>query len=370
MTNINERRTVICGIVYSKNFWGKPVGKTIVKRYKNQRSRGFQGFGYYIPESNKLTHNTKESRILKMLKRDKKASEVLFHHRYPTSTANVRNACHPFSTKDTYDNNYVLVHNGVLWNSHALKKEHDELGIKYVSLQESGKFNDSEALLYDVARYLEGEVDKITAYGTIAFICIKRDEDGIPEAVYFARNDGNPLHMKLTDNSITLSSVGEGEMIKPDTLYRFDYRTYKLTEQYLTIPEYGNVSYYGSGAFGFGAGNNYYDDVFEDDDRYVSSLNNQTDLSRYNLLKDSDFNAHDAYALGEENLEELLTKYRDLEVKELADTITDKELNEFYELDDEIYYLQFALIELKKEVDRQASLDVFPIPRTSLPAHT
>ena len=171
-----------------------------------------------------------------MLGRDEESTEILFHHRFPTSTANVRNACHPFSTKDTFESQYILVHNGVVRNPDALKREHESLGIEYVSQQENGKFNDSEALLYDVARYIEGDVERLSATGTIAFIVVKKDKSGKPMQLFFGRNYGNPLKMKRTEYSITISSEGEGEEVEAHKLYCLHYDTNDMTVRKMDIP--------------------------------------------------------------------------------------------------------------------------------------
>lgn len=156
------------------------------------------------------------------------------------------NACHPFSTKDRFVNNYVGVHNGVIHNDNELEKQHMELGINYVSRQPNGEFNDSEALIYDIARYLEGEVDELTAKGSIAFIMVKRDKRGKPRTLFFGHNSGNPLVMKRTNHSITISSEGEGESLKVNTLYSYDYDTGTITERYLLIPTAYSYSSYGN----------------------------------------------------------------------------------------------------------------------------
>lgn len=182
-----------------------------------------------------------------MLKRSKGSNhEVLFHHRFSTSTADVPNACHPFSTKDHFKNNYVGVHNGVLHNEDKLEKEHLALGIQYVSKQKDGRFNDSEALVYDIARYLEGEVDELTAQGSIAFIMIKRNKDGKPTTLFFGRNNGNPLKIKKTKHSLTLSSQGEGKDIEPNQLYSYNYETGELKKRFLLIPYYSYSNNYGA----------------------------------------------------------------------------------------------------------------------------
>lgn len=203
--------------------------------YEAQRSRGHEGFGFYLPKENKLAHNTREKRILDLLGSEAyQSDEILMHHRFPTSTPNKQNACHPFSTKRNkalFTHNYVLVHNGVVSNSKELKAKHDELGIQYVSIQPDGKFNDSEALLYDVVLYLEGKQDEITAKGSIAFI-VKRD-DG---ATFFARNTGSPLVYELTDEKLIIRSVGTGTEVRPNVLYEFLAKTKNFIEKALTIP--------------------------------------------------------------------------------------------------------------------------------------
>lgn len=232
----------MCGIVYSKSFTGRPVNKTIQKRFLNQKHRGTDGFGFYIPDTDTLLHNTKMGRTLTLLRRNK-TSEMLFHHRLPTSTVNVRNACHPFSTKDYFEHNYVVVHNGVLSNEYDLMNDHYAQGIKYVSMQKDGSFNDSEALAYDIASYMEGKQDKIKAAGSIAFIAIKRDKNGKAVSLIYGRNNGNPLKLKETDLSMTLSSEGDGIDIAPNTIYEFNYDTFETTSKYCFIPTYSYGTY-------------------------------------------------------------------------------------------------------------------------------
>ena len=238
----------MCGIVYMKSFRNKNVTNKILNRYQAQRNRGTSGFGFYLPGADRLTHNANENRIIKLLKQQV-TSEALFHHRFPTSTDNVRNACHPFSTKKTFEHNYVLVHNGVVTNSRTLKADHDLQGIEYVSMQADQRFNDSEALLYDVALYLEGKQDKLKARGSIAFVCIENDKDGNPLKLHFGRNDGSPLKMTFTNKEIVLASEGLGQEVVPDKLYSFDYATQKLDVIDLEIPDY---YYYNSQNYGIG----------------------------------------------------------------------------------------------------------------------
>lgn len=173
----------------------------------------------------------------------------------PTSTKNVVNACHPFTTKDFFSEangysgtTYILAHNGVISNHQAeeCKKEHEKLGIVYTSVQPDGSFNDSEALLWDMALHLEGKKSFLSACGSIAFICLALNQKK-GDKLHFGRNFGSPLVMDLKPGGhLFLSSEGEGETVKTDALFTFDHRTKTLTDRYLSIPTgiYRPSSYY------------------------------------------------------------------------------------------------------------------------------
>lgn len=263
----------MCGIVYTKSLDNKPVNKQVIKQYKNQRNRGNQGFGYFMPQLNVLFHHPKENRAMKRLK-TKFATEILFHHRFPTSTDNVINACHPFDTGNTYKNRYIVVHNGVIFNDDKLYEKHFKQGITYTSMQPDGSYNDSEALAHDIAQYIEGKVKKLTAEGSIAFIAIQMTHDGKRKAMYFGRNSGSPLKMLFDSNTFELSSEGNGVNIDTDTLYCMDYKTGKVNSAKLKIPEY--TYSYGTGYMNYGYNYNYYGtssttygNIDDDDDNLV-----------------------------------------------------------------------------------------------------
>jgi predicted glutamine amidotransferase len=227
----------MCGIVYGANFQGYPVNKKILRQFQSQRSRGIEGFGLFDGQYKNIVRTPKERKIKSWLK-NHPTNEIMFHHRYPTSTDNVKNACHPFSSRDFFgkNKNYVLVHNGMLWNADELKAEHEKLGIEYYSVQPDGRFNDSEALMWDVALYLEGKQDRLHAYGSIAFICIAKR--GKKESLFFGRNS-SPLKMASTEHSLFLASElkhKRAEDIDANHLYEFDYETRLITKEPLVVP--------------------------------------------------------------------------------------------------------------------------------------
>lgn len=205
-------------------------------QFLDQRHRGTEGFGVFDRTRTRLVRATKEKKMLGWLKNHESTS-LMFHHRFPTSTRNRKSACHPFSTKDHFDSNYVLIHNGHISNSRSLRLEHEKLGIQYHSWDKSeGKFNDSESLLWDVALYLEGKQSKLQAYGNIAFVCLEIPKDKRKTTkLHFARNT-NPLNMLVDEGTVMLSSEGEGNSAQPHKLYTLNYKTLALDMIDLKIP--------------------------------------------------------------------------------------------------------------------------------------
>lgn len=375
----------MCGIVYSKSLVGKPVNRSIKTLYLAQRHRGSDGFGYYVPETNRLTHNPREGRILSLLRREKKASEVLFHHRMPTSTMNVRNACHPFSTKDYFEHNYIVVHNGILWNEDELRREHDALGYQYVSDQKDGSYNDSESLAYDIARYLEGHVQKLSAAGSIAMIAIKRDHKGKALAVYFGRNTGNPLMMRHTRKEFSLSSEGKGILIDPNTMYCFDYKTKTLTREPCIFPQITSSRTYSGEYVGYGYGYDWDNDGLEEEyyiggqkmdraerEKYFTDADEEQGersnckAEKEALLYESNYVVEDAIEIGEYAIESMKKRRSLIDSKMIADTATNDEEDAYYSLDNDIYYTQLAVDELRREVSGLSQMGFHYSPDNSI----
>lgn len=171
---------------------------------------------------------------------------IMFHHRWPTSTINVRQAAHPFTTKKFFgDTEYILIHNGHINNAEELFVAHQELGIDYQSLLPDLTFNDSEALLWDFALVMEGKQEGLKARGAVALICMKLAK-GEREVLYFGRNS-SPLYLNQTDDYMQLASEGTGISVKQNTLYTYDYAGKTLMENYM---DFHTLSYGGySGAY-------------------------------------------------------------------------------------------------------------------------
>lgn len=309
----------MCGIVYAESFTGMPVNNDILQQFDLQRHRGTQGFGVYDGQELNMVHTTTEDKLLKWLvKYD--SSLLLMHHRYPTSTKNVKRAAHPFSTKSFFgDTEYILVHNGVISNAKTLRPKHEERGIEYYSSLDDGTFNDSESLLWDIALTMEGAQESPDAIGRIAFIMLKK-QAGVLTDMYFARNHGSPLRMNLTDEGFALSSEGQGDEVPVNTLHQWNYTTRELTTSQMFLEQFQQSydhTYHGSGSLAPYAAtwddddddytsypSSYYDDVEEEEreehwlrsalkKRFSRNVEPLTELEQETMELDKDINIGD-----------------------------------------------------------------------------
>lgn len=224
----------MCGIVYVKNLKNNtPINYAIECLFQAQSSRGKNGFGFVGLTKNEidLQHFTDEKSCFNYLSKSK-FDEVLFHHRFPTSTANRLNSCHPFRI-EIDGKKYYFIHNGVVYNSKELREEHLRLDKKYIS--DNGiDFNDSEALAFDFIRYETKRQKNLKANGSITFVCLKTDSKNKAETLYFYSDGYNDLKMIKNDRIFSLTSEGDGENIKENKLYSFDYKTRKIKMRGLT----------------------------------------------------------------------------------------------------------------------------------------
>lgn len=248
----------MCGIISIHRIDKCPVARMVMKRYRAQKSRGQEGFGYLAIKDNKLIvleRNAEEKPILEKLEKEN-ASTVLFHHRMPTSTPNFAEATHPITVRhESLKYDYFVVHNGVITNAKELYDAHLLLGFKYttfmvnqwVTREESyldeTKFNDSESLAIEIVLKIEGKKDKIETRGSAAFVCYQADKDGKLVAIYYGKNFSNPLVFQHTKDFFSLTSEGKGVSILSDHLYKYDPATDAITREICDI----GVSYYREG---------------------------------------------------------------------------------------------------------------------------
>lgn len=231
----------MCGIAVAKNFEGGPVKSLVHDIFKQQRGRGTNGFGFIEIHNNKvfLKRFTKEADALEHLDRSE-ASEILFHHRAPTSTDNTVKTNHPImADNDVYKHKYYIIHNGHINNSYLLKSEHEKLDIKYSSMQDY-RFNDSESLMHELALIIEGkkEAKDFAAKGSLAFVLLQTDKANNPIALYYGRNDSNPLKLTQITGLMTLRSEGSSDNVEPNKLFRFDYKTKETTVENMDLGAY------------------------------------------------------------------------------------------------------------------------------------
>lgn len=263
----------MCGIAYEENFNGEPVNDDILNIFDAQRKRGTEGFGLFNGEF--LVHAAKEDRILNWLcKYD--SPLILFHHRWPTSTINVKKAAHPFTTHKYFGKTqYILVHNGSVDNASELFIDHQKLGIDYKSLLPDHTFNDSESFLWDFALYMEGKQKELTAVGATAFIVIKKIGNKL-DKLYFGRNYARPLNMIRDKEKLVISSEGPGEEVDMHTMYTWNYKLKRLTKRKLFFHSVPLSTYVYDGKFAaspLGSAYRPWDD-YEWEDDYKASENN------------------------------------------------------------------------------------------------
>src|ERR1035438_1519749 len=119
----------MCGIAMKYNIDGTAVNEDIFNMYVDQRNRGKEGFGVFDVSEMNLVKNSNEDKMISWLSKYD-SNFLVFHHRFPTSTLNTKRTAHPISTKGYFGNTqYVMVHNGIIYNDDDLHKAHTELGI-------------------------------------------------------------------------------------------------------------------------------------------------------------------------------------------------------------------------------------------------
>ena len=208
----------MCGIIYYR---GPDAPLKVMRQYRKQHNRGREGFGW-INIKAKPERRRFKGELMTMFQLGKlQSKELMFHHRFPTSTDNEKSCNHPIGNISDYKLNYYLVHNGIISNAGALFKEHQKLGLNYETIM-TGKtmsFNDSECLLHELALYLEGRKKKIGTMGSVAFMLEVTDKNNNHLYTYFGRNESNPLKISK-DNCMIASELKKGTDIQTNMLFK------------------------------------------------------------------------------------------------------------------------------------------------------
>ncbi len=247
----------MCGILFVRKKDKTSARKAVWRRYKKQKSRGSEGFGFIGIVNNKIKTIRRaetEKEIQKYLNKET-STQVLFHHRFPTSTPNLPEMTHPIIVKNKKLNRvFYVMHNGIISNCDTLKEKHKKMGfsyttemkekIKYVTretnyFEKTDYYNDSEAFAVELALYLSGKQNGIFVEGSIAFVTLETTKNGTVKKLHWGRNWGNPLFAENNDKFWSLrSECDDGVKIMPDILFTYDYNTKKTTEVEIDIGEY------------------------------------------------------------------------------------------------------------------------------------
>lgn len=218
----------MCGLVGVWSKKGRPVKDRVIDLFTRQKKRGTDGFGYLAIHKGKLVNigRAKTEAGIKSLLNKENAEIILFHHRFPTSTANTLGTTHPIKVEnDELEYDYYFAHNGVISNHTLLKGVHEKLGYIYhtehtevesvrytdgrVELLEDKKvkYLDSEALAIELARFCDDKADEIDARGAVAFWGIRLIKGtDIVDKIYFGKNMGRDLKTEKKRKFFSISS--------------------------------------------------------------------------------------------------------------------------------------------------------------------
>lgn len=218
----------LIGVISRKG--GEDTKEAVLEQYERQYNRGVKGFG--LIEVNKSSYRVRRATepVKALLDIARSESNILlFHHRQPTSTDNTLEQTHPiFVSCKELEHDYLVQHNGVIYNSDERKTEHEKLGYVYTTFNEeavgtyhSRKFNDSESFAIDLARVIEGKDEKIKSRGAAAFFVLQMDKKtGVPLKILWGRNERNPLVIAFFKSTIAIASdLNIGDEVKEGILF-------------------------------------------------------------------------------------------------------------------------------------------------------
>ena len=236
----------MCGIIWLKRLDNLPARKMVAKLYRKQQARGKEGFGFVSFRANKIEKFRKSEEEAPLLTElaETMGSEILFHHRNPTSTPNFWETAHPIrvSNKDL-KHDYYVVHNGSVNDTDNKKyhAEHIKAGFVYSTSIKNNwttmegnsyfteeKWNDSEVFAIELVKDLDGWQKGIRhIWGKVAFVCIQTTKEGVPVTLFWGRNSGSPLNIFYHKNFMALTSEGKGSEVPVNNLFSYDYTSGK-----------------------------------------------------------------------------------------------------------------------------------------------
>lgn len=267
----------MCGIIYMHS--DVPVSQRVLERYRAQRNRGYEGFGFVAFTKRNIKRYARfqtEEGIKKAL-RETDATNILFHHRFPTSTENVAETAHPIKVSHKeleYD--YYVTHNGIISNPLKLKVDHEKLGYKYTTELQTQyvtmngtvytggvNFNDTESLAIELARNIELGTP-VMATGSASFIVLRVAKDGKRvHSVIYGTNGGNPLTITRGKGGLLcIASQGGAVPVKSMVMYELDLKSGITTNTLLDMVPYVTTP----PTVGYGAYHGAYSRELENDD--------------------------------------------------------------------------------------------------------
>jgi glucosamine 6-phosphate synthetase-like amidotransferase/phosphosugar isomerase protein len=229
---------IVTGIYTGKKC--KAINNWIINQMEDQKDRGTEGFGAILIDANKnikVKRSTEISKILIDLYMNQ-APIILLHHRTPTSSDNKISQTHPILVSNkSLKFDYYIMHNGIVRNDDELKIEHNKQGFKYTTQETTKdyynnkitKFNDSESVAIEMAKYIEGKIKEMNIEGSAALVALQVNKTTRKATnIYFGRHS-NPLNLLREGTEILLSSEGPGKSIKENKLFRVSMKNFKIT---------------------------------------------------------------------------------------------------------------------------------------------
>lgn len=183
----------MCGIIVTN--YAKDI---LCKQLYQQKERGMQGAGYLSLRGKNLSAY-KSHNIFDVISKVGEYQNIVFHHRYPTSTSNTTKTAHPFLTSDGMS---LGVHNGVIHNPLNYM---DTIQNPVIEWEDTG--NDSQAIIEEIQKVIRTKENyQLTSRGLAAVVLVEKSTNHI----YIFKNEQS-LHMRVREDYYIIASVDPGE---------------------------------------------------------------------------------------------------------------------------------------------------------------